>query len=200
MSHMQKGYAGSWSSSYYNQEKIKLAAEAFRWDEFILVLKNAFVPLNEIQDAQDCLLAFKQGRLPSEEYLTKWGQILVAAQYPRVPDDSTTADYLINLLHKNMRQPIIHAVEEEPGMYTSRSLQMWIECLQKKGQILEYRVGGFNEPSRVHRLAQPTFTRPVAPCPMTQAPTSNMQNPLEQRDTTGVTYRGQGQPMDVDRQ
>ncbi|KAG1899336.1 uncharacterized protein F5891DRAFT_1189772 [Suillus fuscotomentosus] len=117
MSYMKTGYAGEWAALTYDREKAKSASHRWDWDTFIKDLKVVFSPINEICDAQEHLATFTQGKMPIEEFLTRWMQILVMAEYSNVKANTTTVDHLINILRTNAHINIIDSVDEEPEMY-----------------------------------------------------------------------------------
>ncbi|KAG2073473.1 hypothetical protein BDR04DRAFT_1184569 [Suillus decipiens] len=102
MSYMKTGFAGEWAALAYDREKAKSLSTRWDWDVFVKELKGAFSPINEIRDAQERLSTFMQGKMPIEEFLTCWMQILVTAEYTNIKPNSATADHLINILHTNL--------------------------------------------------------------------------------------------------
>ena len=152
-------------------------------------------------------------RMPIEEYLTRWGQLLVKAKYVMVAADSNAADYLIHLLRNNIRKSIVYAIEQETGMFTSRNYEDWVDKLLEKGQVLESCPGGFDDPTgtqysppQIHYPYCPPPPYPIDTCPSTTTTTTTPMGvgtatPVSEcRNTTGVVYGGQGRPMDLDRQ
>ena len=130
--------------------------------------------------------------MPIEEYLTRWKQILVTAEYSDIRSDTPTADHLINLLRSNVRIEIIDSVDEESEMYGCRNLEKWLEKILIKGRILERRQARQTGTGTTNRRAGNPNYAPI-PKPSTSATT-------DRRDGTGTTYGGQGQPMDLSRQ
>ena len=145
LTYMQKGYAREWAASYFDKMKALPAHEHYQWDIFEEALLKAFAPLNKVQEALAEMTKFKQGRMPIEEYLTRWGQLLVKAKYIMVAADSNAVDYLIHLPRNNVCRSVIYAVEQEIGMFTSQNYEDWVDKLLEKGQVLESRPGGFDD-------------------------------------------------------
>jgi hypothetical protein len=137
-----------------------------------------------------------QGKLPIEEYLTRWAQILVTAGYAgHVKPDTTTADHLINTLRSNVNLDIIDSVDEESEMYGSRDLDKWMQRILIKGRILERR-----QNHQTIGAGWKTSNPNYHPTPKTRmfpnAPSSS--SATEHTDGSGTTYGGRGQPMDLD--
>ena len=198
MSYMKTGFAAEWAALAFDREKGKASAQTrWDWDAFSHDLKSAFSPINEIRDAQERLAAFTQGKLPIEEYLTRWAQILITAGYAgNVKADTTTADHLINILRSNVHLDIIDSVDEESEMYGNRDLDKWMKRILIKGRILERRqsrqtTGATRKTSNPNY--HPTPRIPVTPSiPSTSSTTDHVGG-------SGITYGGRGQPMDLDR-
>lgn len=213
LTYMQKGYAGEWAASYFNKMRALLANQHYQWDPFEEALLKAFTLLNKVQEAQAEMARFRQGKMPIEEYLTRWGQLLVKAKCITVEADSNATDYLIYLLHNNVRKGIIYAVEQEGGMFASWDYEAWVAKLLEKGQVLESHPGGFDNfvggqrgPPQTRYPYRPPAPRPAEARPPTTT-TTTTATPLgtatpisERRDATGIVYGGQGRPMDLDRQ
>jgi len=124
-----------------------------------------------------------------------------------VEADSNVADYLIYLLHNNVRKSIVYAIKQESGMFASRNYEDWVAKLLEKGQVLESHPGGFNKPVGQCSLSQACYPyQPPAPCPFethppaaTTATATTTTTPIgaatlisECCDATGVIYGGQG--------
>ncbi|KAG1774229.1 hypothetical protein EV702DRAFT_1241383 [Suillus placidus] len=91
MSYMKTGYAGEWAALAYDREKAKSLSHHWDWDAFVKDLKAAFSPINEICDTQEHLATFTQGKMLIKEFLTRWMQILVTAEYLNVKAGTTTS-------------------------------------------------------------------------------------------------------------
>ncbi|KIJ06567.1 hypothetical protein PAXINDRAFT_91801 [Paxillus involutus ATCC 200175] len=210
---MNQGYANTWSSAYYRKEEAKsiVAGRKFDWDEFVCALKESFAPINETGLAHTRLRELKQGNTLTDQFVTTFEQLMVEAGYGSVRDDSTDADHLIDILKANANRVIVQAVEDYDDMFSSHDFNLWMEKLRRRGKALEARNNGRvpSTTSSVSTRAPPVFPR-YAPSPVTAAPIPSTAAqptianaptiPRIQRDSTGVTYGGQGQPMDVDRQ
>jgi hypothetical protein len=197
MSYMKTGFAAEWAALAFDREKAKESAHSrWDWDAFSKELKSAFSPINEIRDAQERLAAFTQGKLPIEEYLTRWAQILITAGYAgHVRTDTTTADHLINLLRSNVHLEIIDSVDEESEMYGNRDLDKWMHRILIKGRILERR-----QNRQTAGTSRKTNNPNYHPTPRTQMSSSTPSSSATDRvDSGGTTYGGRGQPMDLDR-
>ena len=213
LTYMQKGYAGEWAVSYFNKMRALPAEQHYQWDPFEEALLKVFAPLNKVQEAQAEMAQFRQGKMLIEEYLTRWGQLLVKAKCVTVEANSSAANYLIYLLRNNVRKSIVYAVEQEGGMFTSQDYEAWAAKLLEKGQVLESCPGGFD--NFISGQCGPFQTRypywPPTPRPTEERPPSTTTTatatplgtatPISERcDATGVVYGGQGRPMDLDRQ
>ncbi|KIJ09743.1 hypothetical protein PAXINDRAFT_17178 [Paxillus involutus ATCC 200175] len=203
LSLMNQGYANIWSSAYYQKEEAKY--------EFVCALKESFAPINETGLAHTRLRELKQGNTLTDQFVTMFEQLMVEAGYSTARNNSTDADHLIDILKVNANRVIVQAVEDYDDMFSSHDFNLWMEKLRRRGKALEARNNGRvpSTSSSVSTCAPPVFPR-YAPSPMTAAPTPSTVTqptianaptvPRDQRDSMGVTYGGQGQPMDVDRQ
>ncbi|KAG1884426.1 hypothetical protein F4604DRAFT_1919629 [Suillus subluteus] len=176
MSYMKTGFTGEWAALAYDREKAKSSSS----------------------HAQERLSTFTQGKMPIEEFLTHWMQILVTAEYTNIKPNSTTANHLINILHTNVHLDIIDSVDEEPDMYGCHDLKKWTHRILVKGWILERRHSrqgvGTNQ-----RVPNPNYRPPPN---RTSAPQPNPSSLStgDHTDSSGVTCGGRGQPMDLSRQ
>ncbi|KAG0695876.1 hypothetical protein DFH29DRAFT_1028967 [Suillus ampliporus] len=198
LSYMKTDFAGEWAALAYDRERAKPSAVRWDWDAFVKDLKAAFSPINELRDAQERLSTLMQGKMPIEEFLTRWMQILVTAEYTNIKANTTTADHLINILRTNVHLDIIDSVDEEPEMYGCRDLEKWTQRILVKGRILERRH------SRQNAGANRKPSNPNYHPPPTRVSTSHVNPPSsslgDRSDSSGITYGGRGQPMDLSRQ
>jgi hypothetical protein len=195
MSYMKTSYAGEWAALAYDHEKAKSSSHRWDWDSFVEDLKAAFSPINEIRDAQERLATFTQGKMPIEEFLTRWMQILVTAEYSNVKANTTTADHLINILCTNAHLDIIDSVDEEPEMYGCRDLEKWTQRVLVKGRILERRRARQNVGAN-RKTPNPSYYPPPHK-PSTSQSNPMSSNSMDRAEGSGVTYGGRGQPMDL---
>jgi len=196
LSYMKSSFAAEWAALVFDCEKMKSLVDRWSWSTFMKDIKSAFSPINKVHDAQERLSGFTQGKMPIEEYLTWWKQILITAKYSDIRNDTPTTDRLINLLHSNVRNEIIDSVDEELEMYGCRNLEKWLEKILIKGRILEHRQARQTGAGTANRRAgNPNYVPIPKPSTSTTALTTT-----DCRDGTGTTYGGQGQPMDLSRQ
>lgn len=147
----------------------------------------------------------------TDQYLILFGQILSDARYSTIKKDTPEVDHLIDVLKMNMNSMIIHTTEDSFRMHKTRDYNAFAASLKEAGKSMESCHGG-RVPSTPSSMAHPTTTTfaphtsqpqllfsqfpPVSWNPVAGVPTSTSG---DRRDTTGVIYGGQGQPMDLTR-
>ena len=201
---MNEGPAATWSGAWTAAQSGK-SQHSWSWEDFVKDLKEAYAPISETADAQARLRLLKQGSTPTDQFLITFTQIVAEAKYTDVKKDSPEADHLIDVLKANMNPTIVHATEDNHDMVATRDYQEFCSALKKTGKRIEGRHGGkvpptpftsTNRPATVPRYTQPT----PHPLPLRDAPTNAPSTNFgDRRDTTGITYGGQGLPMDVGR-
>ena len=199
---MNEGSAATWSGAYSKTELAKSPHDPShcRWADFVIALKEAYAPISEKADTQACLHQFKQGNTLTDQYLILFKQILSDAGYPAtILPNTPEADHLIDVLKNNMNPAIVHATEDSFRMHKTRDLNAFVASLRETGKSQESRYGGRVPPVSTNRpptvYVCPTNISQLPPRDTTPAGTGSG----ERQDSTGVTFSGQGQPMDVNR-
>ena len=154
------------------------------WNDFTKQLHEAFGDPNEAQHAQSALLKLRQSGKTAEQFFQEFDVLRRRAGYTDVNYDT----FLIRLLEGALDTPIITNVismTTVPSTYAG-----WKEAAtrfdnhrRRLQEILRNRAG-----PPIRRPPPPIPSRPVPPTPAPAA---------ERRDSTGVTFGGAGQPMDV---
>jgi hypothetical protein len=206
---MNEGPAGTWSAAYCARQiasansKSKHAPSTYSWKEFVQALKETYAPINITGDAQARLRTLKQGTTLTDQFLITFTQIMSDAGYGLdIPRDTTEADHLIDLLRTNMNSCIVYTTEDTHQLHKSRDFDAYVKALKEVGKALESRNGG-----RVPAVAaysstsstQPPIPRYTPTRQQTAVPLTAPTAAADRKDSTGVTYGGQGQPMDLSR-
>ncbi|KAF8834030.1 hypothetical protein BDN67DRAFT_985623 [Paxillus ammoniavirescens] len=205
---MNEGPAGTWSATYCARliasanARSKHAPSMYSWKDFVQALKEAYTPINITGDAQARLRTLKQGTTLTDQFLIMFTQIMSDTGYSlEVSKDTTEADHLIDLLHTNMNSRIVHTAEDTHQLHKSRDFDAYVKALKDVGKALESRNGGrvptIAAYSSSSSSAQPPIPRYTPARQQTAVPLTAPTVATDHKDATGVTYGGQGQPMDL---
>jgi len=206
---MDEGPAAAWAGAWCTKELNKSLQDTtkFSWRGFVYALKDAYAPINITGDAQARLCQLKQGSTLTSQFLIIWSQIMAEAGYGTIMKDTPEADHLIDLLKTNANQTIVYATVDTYHLHRTRDFDVFYKALKEVGKALEECNGGKvpaapthsrpNIPASVTRYIPTTSQPSRAEPPITTTPSSATAS--DRHDTTGVTYAGQGQPMDVGR-
>ena len=206
---MDEGPAAAWAGAWCAKELSRSQNDPSRfvWRNFVAALRDTYAPVNVTGDAQARLRQLKQGTTLTNQFLITWFQIMSEAGYGTVlKPDTLEADHLIDLLKTSANQTIVYATVDTYKLHRSRDFNTFCRALKEVGKTLEERNGGKVPavPTTYPRSTAPTSTAvryvpiPSLP-PRAESSTTASTAPTDRRDSTGVMYGGQGQPMDVGR-
>ena len=207
LSLMRGGLAGTWAENYVDQNSISGSLSIpDGWTTFLYQLDQTFGDPNEVMHAQTALLKLKQDGRQAEEFFARFDTLRRQAGYVNGYDE-----FLIRLLETALDAPLVSSVL---GMYP---------CPATYNRWKEVATRFDNQRRRLQEInrarGQPTtLRRPTGPLPRPMAasflpprpkPTPEVlryptlaaatagQPATAQRDGSGVTFGGLGQPMDV---
>lgn len=184
-----KGDAAEWAKNFAEEalNRPRQANEEVTFgsfENFKTLLKEAFSDPNKQQTAQLELSLFRQkDDMTAVEFFSKFDILARKAGYNQGHDE-----YLIQLLEHNLQMKLVEKITmlEVPGSYATfkeRALKLDAAWRRQQTVFKDRRRGTMPVQNR----------SPQAPQPQTQ--------PVVQttRDSTGVTFGGQGQLMDLDK-
>lgn len=158
------------------------------WAAFAQLLQERFVDSNQARQAQIKIENLKQGKDTAEEFFQNFEILKTQAGY--AADDA----YLIKLLEQNVQESIIDKIynrEQLPEGYEAwkKAIITHDSLWQRRQESKKLSAGA---PSRAHAL-------PLQQKDTARTSLNTDRELVIQRNGTGVTYRGSGMPMDIDR-
>lgn len=192
---MRGGLAGEWAQNYADSKTIEgVMVIDDTWDSFIKALDTTFGDPNEAMHAQTTLLKLKQNNAKAEEFFAQFDVHRRKAGYMGDYDD-----FLIRLLEMALDSSIVQnilSMSDCPVTYEAwktaairfdNQRQRLQEVMRSRQQPMVRRPP--HVPPRAPYApppAAPQFRPPPGPPPAT-----------DRRDPTGITFGGQGQPMEI---
>lgn len=195
LSLMRGGLAGEWAQNYVDSKTVAGTLTINdTWNTFLESLKTTFGDPNEAMHAQTALIKLKQSGAKAEEFFAQFDVHRRKAGYMDGYDD-----FLIRLLEMALDSSIVQnilSMSECPITYEGwktaalrfdnqrRRLQ---DVMRTRQQPMVRRP--LHAPPRAPYAPPPVapqFRPPPGPPPVT-----------DKRDQTGVTFGGQGQPMEI---
>ena len=200
LSCMKEGSANEWAQNYTDSH-----LDDDNWgtfDNFLKLLRQAFGDPNEAKDAQHRLESFKQGTLTASEFFAKFEIYRRKAKYLTKKENVHGGhdDYLIAVLERNLDPSLIrriYAGDTVPSSYeTYKDKVLSVYAMEQRFRSLNLRPARPIPPMPVNRSLPPqplitTSTQPTS----TSTPHSG-----DRKDSTGITFGGAGQPMQIDRE
>ena len=184
ISYIEGPNVSTWVDNYFDEHFTNTTGT---WNVTLTILwqnlDEAFKDKNLAKEAQAQIQALRQGEMAADDYFVKFESLLKLAGYAK------TDKFIIELLERNVRSEVIDLVYNTEPLPTDYGA--W------KTKIINL------DALRRRRLADKKAMKSnTSWTPRTQPLTSSTpqgQTYGQKRDSTGITYTGGGQPMDVDR-
>lgn len=180
---LMEGKAAIWVENFV-EEAISVEPHNYGTTEILgQKLQEAFGDPNRKQTAQVELSQLKQGSMTAAEFFSQFD---IARR--RAGHGGTTSDpYLIELLERNLNERLVDKIMEQdcPDNYLAwktKAQKLDVIWCRRQAIKADHRKGA----SQVHQKSQQ----------QTQTPAQTL---VTQKDSTGVTFGGAGQAMDIDK-
>lgn len=190
---MREGLADEWADNYVLRNTVnKEVLITDKWEDFAKALHVSFGDPNEAMHAQTELMKLRQGETKAEEFFAKFDIYRFKAGYA----GDGYNDFLIRLLEMALNASIVQNVLSMGVLPTT--YEAWkTAAIQFDNQRRRLR--------EVMQARQQPIRRPIpapvrpqaAPAPQSFRPPPGPPPASDRRDATGVTFGGQGQPMEI---
>lgn len=180
---MTEGIAALWQENFLEDSIINNGQHG-TWDEFKDKLQRSFADPNEIKTSQAKLSSLRQGGKTAEEFFQEFDLLRRKANYTAGHDQ-----YLIELLEENLNESLVIRV------YNAEVLPVTYADWKTKAILMD----GLDRCLRDMKAKRSAgYTRPTQAVQGQAAPRASGAMAGDRKDATGMTFGGQGKPMDID--
>jgi hypothetical protein len=186
LSYMKKSLAETWAQRFFDTT-LGDGKSMGTWDEFLVILKAAFLDQGNEKKAREDVEHLEQGKKRIDEYINQLESLLKDAGI------LTNDKECIRLLERGTHRTIINNIYGTGTVPTTfkeyKEKVLLIGRLQERWRQQE---------SYLHRSSPTIHPRPTQSSTSHISPTPVVSS-NERKTATGVVYGGQGKPMDLDK-
>jgi len=195
MSYMTEGHASQWAEARFLEYDAN-GKITHTWAEFRVLMDASFRSSTSQSDAQLKMNELKMGSDTADKYITKFEVLEHLTGY----NDVALLEKFKQGLPVALADAIVNARPE-------KTLKAWKECARdlnmrwRERQAEKKQFGQTKSTPSITSFKSTSLhseTKRPAPVPSTSTHYST-STPRDHRDSTGITFGGQGQPMDIDR-
>lgn len=188
LSYMKAGRAQTWARQFMKKHGHG-STYTESWKDFVTLLKQSFGAVDPSLKAVDKLYELKQGKMSADEYIVAFEEYEGDSGW----DDKALMDQFERGLNSNLAASV-YRLEKMPK--TLQEWKTWARQFDRQWRLYEEK----QKLQRQPKSSDGAYKAPNRPVKTTfSSAHGTTQGGSAWSDGTGVTFGGQGQPMDIDK-